>query len=358
MKDVATRRRPGGFDLMDGAAKASRIVPLGVRQSAVALALGLAVCLIIIFVVAESPWDAFIAFVTGAFDSAYAIGTTIAIATVLGVTALGSAVGFRAGVFNMGPEGQLLVGGLAAALVAIDAPGPGWFVVALALAASAMAGALWIAVPALLRVTLRCNELLTTLMMNYVAAALTLFLVNSYFRNPDAGAIETLPIAPDRWLFRWLAPSNANVGILILIVLAGAIWFWLGHTKSGMRMEAMGLQPAFAQYLGIRSDLYLIGAMIGSGALSGLAGGVAILGISHVFQDGFSPQYGFLGLTVALIGRLHPFGVIAASLLYATLITGATAMQTMADVPFALVYILQGILILLVTSQRIAKVQR
>lgn len=358
MIDVVAKRRPGRVGPLDGAVKASRIVPLGMRQSAVALALGLAICLAIIFAVAESPWDAFVAFVTGAFDSAYAIGTMIAIATVLGVTALGSALGFRAGVFNMGPEGQLLVGGLAAALVAIDAPGPGWLVAAVALAASATAGALWITIPALLRVTLKCNELLTTLMMNYVASAFTLFLVNSYFRNPDAGSIETLPISPDRWLFRWLEPSNANIGILILIVLAAAIWAWLGHTKSGMRIEAMGLQPAFAQYLGIRADFYLVGAMLGSGALSGLAGGIAILGISHVFQDGFSPQYGFLGLTVALIGRLHPFGVIAASLLYGTLITGATAMQTMADVPFALVYILQGILILLVTSQRIAKVQQ
>ena len=358
MNEAATKRQASGFGLADGAARAYRVVPLGMRQSAVALVLGLAVCLLIIFAVAESPWDAFVAFATGAFDSAYSIGTTVAIATVLGVTALGSALGFRAGVFNMGPEGQLLVGGLAAALASIDAPGPGWLVAVLALVASATAGALWIVVPALLRVTLRCNELLTTLMMNYVAAAFTLFLVNSYFRNPEAGSIETLPIAPDRWLWRWLAPSNANVGILILIVLAAAIWFWLGHTKSGMRMEAMGLQPAFAQYLGVRSDVYLIGAMLGSGALSGLAGGIAILGISHVFQDGFSPQYGFLGLTVALIGRLHPFGVIAASLLYAALITGATAMQTMADVPFALVYILQGVLILLVTSQRIARAQR
>jgi general nucleoside transport system permease protein len=282
----------------------------------------------------------------------------IAIATVLGMTALGSALGFRAGVFNLGPEGQLLVGGLAAALFAINAPGPGWLVAALALASSAIAGALWIAIPALLRVRLRCNELLTTLMMNYVAASFTLFLVNSYFRNPEAGSIETLPIAPDRWLFRWLAPSNANVGILILLALSAAIWFWLSRTKSGMRMEAMGLQPAFGQYLGIRSDFYLIGAMLGSGALSGLAGGIAILGISHVFQDGFSPQYGFLGLTVALIGRLHPLGIVAASILYATLIAGATAMQIRADVPFALVYILQAILILLVTSQRMAKAQR
>jgi ABC-type uncharacterized transport system permease subunit len=189
MNDAATKRY-GGFDLLGHAAQAYRIVPLGMRQSIVALALGLAVCLIIIFAVAESPWDAFVAFVTGSFDSAYAIGTMIAIATVLGMTALGSALGFRAGVFNLGPEGQLLVGGLAAALFAINAPGPGWLVAALALASSAIAGALWIAIPALLRVRLRCNELLTTLMMNYVAASFTLFLVNSYFRNPEAARLR------------------------------------------------------------------------------------------------------------------------------------------------------------------------
>ncbi|MFB9950712.1 ABC transporter permease [Rhizobium puerariae] len=358
MNDTAMKPDDRSARTRTVALDAYRIVPLGVRQSGMALALGLAVCLLLILMVASSPYEAFTAFVTGTFESRYSFGTMIAIATVLGITALGSALGFRAGVFNMGPEGQILVGGLTAALVAIYAPGPGWLVVILALLLSAVAGALWILIPVALRVGLRCNELLTTLMMNYVAASVTLFLVNTYFRDPEAGSIETLPIPPDRWLLRWLPPSNANVGVILLIVLAVAIWFWLSRTRSGMRMEAMGLQPAFAQYLGIPANLYLVCVMLGSGALSGLAGGVAILGISHVYQEGFSPQYGFLGLTVALIGRLHPFGVVAAAVLYSILITGATAMQTMTDVPFALVYVLQGVLILLVTSQRIARAQK
>jgi simple sugar transport system permease protein len=190
-------------------------------------------------------------------------------------------------------------------------------------------------------------------MANYIAADVALFLVNNYFRDTTSGAVETPPLDESLWLVRILPPSAANVGLILAFVVAGVLWVWFDRTRSGKRSEVSGLQPAFAEYLGIRASANLRNSMLISGALAGLAGGVAILGISHSYISGFSPQYGFLGITVALIGRLRPLGVLAAAALYASLITGATAMQSVSDVPYSLVFVLQGVLILLITSQRI-----
>lgn len=333
--------------------RAWRIVPLGLRQSVLAILLGIAVCFVIVLAVADAPIAAFQAFLFGTFANTYSIGSMIAIATVLAVAALASTTAFRAGAFNIGTEGQLVLGGLTAAVVAPAVPGGGAIAVVGALLASAVAGALWIAVPTLLRVRYRTNEILTTLMFNYIAANVALFLVNSFFRDRTSGAVETPALDPSLWLARLLPPSPANAGVVIALLLGIGLAVWFGRTRAGMRSEASGLQPGFAEYLGVHAARNLAVSMLTSGALAGAAGGLAILGISHSYITGFSPQYGFLGITVALIGRLQPIGVFAAALLYSTLITGATAMQSASDVPYSLVFVLQGIVILLITSQRI-----
>lgn len=330
-------------------------LPRGLIHSLVAVAIGIAICFAIIVAVADDPMTAFRSFVLGTFSSLYTFGSMIAIATVLALTALSAASGFRAGAFNIGIEGQLVLGGLAAAVTAQHSGVGGIAGQVAALLAATLVGALWIAVPAWLRVRYRTNEILTTLMFNYIAADLALFLVNAYFRDRTSGAVETPPLDPALWLTRILPPSAANVGVFLVIALGVGLWILFDRTRTGKRMEAVGLQPAFAEYLGVRSSRYLFVSMIGSGALAGLGGGIAVLGITHAYISGFSPQYGFLGITVALIGRLRPIGILVASLLYSSLVTGATVMQSTSDVPFALVFILQGVLILLITSQRFGK---
>jgi simple sugar transport system permease protein len=334
-------------------AKPMRVVPLGFRQSVLAVLIGVVLSFLIILIVADDPFAAFGAFILGTFRNPYSIGSMIAIAAILATAAFASTVAFRAGAFNIGTEGQLILGGLTAAVVAPIVPGGGFLAQAGALLAAAVAGALWIAIPTVLRVRWRTNEILTTLMANYVAIDVALFLVNNYFRDPTSGAVETPPLDPSLWLWRIMPPSQANIGVVLVVILAVVLWVWFDRTRAGKRAEISGIQPAFAEYLGIRSGAYIGGSMLLSGALAGLAGGIAILGISHSYIDGFSPQYGFLGITVALIGRLRPIGILVAAALYASLITGATAMQSVSNVPFALVFILQGVLILLITSQRI-----
>lgn len=330
-----------------------RVVPLGLAQSALAVLIGIAVCFVVILVVADEPLTAFRAFVLGTFTNTYSFGTMISIATILVLTALAATVGFRAGAFNIGVEGQLVLGGLATAVIAPRVAGPAVLAQVVSLLAAAGVGALWVAVPTVLRVRYRTNEILTTLMFTYIATDVALFLVNTYFRDPRSGAVETPRLDQSLWLARFLPPSNANTGAVVAMCVVIVAWVTFDRTRLGTRMEAVGLQPAFAEYLGVRSGTYLAGAMLTSGALAGLAGGLAVLGISHSYIDGFSPQYGFLGITVALIGRLRPAGILAAGVLYASLVTGATRMQSVSDVPFSLVFVLQGALVLLITSQRL-----
>ncbi|MFF4776410.1 ABC transporter permease [Microtetraspora fusca] len=327
----------------------------GLRQSLIAIALGLLASLIIIAVIADEPMAAFRAFALGSFEDVYSFGTMLSIATILAITGLSSAIGFKAGAFNIGGEGQLYAGGLTAAVVALYMPGPGPVVMVTALVAAAVVGAAWIAIPALLRVYFGVTEIVTTLMSTYIAIDVTTYLVKAYFKDPQSGALETPPIPQETWLPGILSPSNANYGLFLAVLLAGAMALFLARTRLGLRLRLVGLQPSFAENVGIASDRTLLGGMLTSGALAGLAGGVAILGLTHNFIDSFSPQFGFLGITVALIGRLSPFGVLAAAVLYGSLMTGATSMQSVSDVPFALVFILQGLLILLITSQGIRR---
>ena len=327
----------------------------GLRQSLLAIVLGLLISLGIIAVIADEPMAAFRAFTLGSFEDVYSFGTMLSIATILAITGLASAVGFKSGAFNIGGEGQLYMGGLTAAIVALELPGPGPLVMIAALVAAAVVGAAWIAIPAVLRVYYGVTEIVTTLMSTYIAMNLTKYLVKAHFKDPQSGALETPPIPQDTWLPSILSPSNANYGLFLALILAGGMALFFARTRTGMRLKLVGLQPAFAENVGIAPDRVMLGGLLSSGALAGLGGGVAILGLSHSFIDSFSPQFGFLGITVALIGRLSPIGVLAAAVLYGSLMTGATSMQSVSNVPFALVFILQGILILLITSQGIRK---
>ncbi|KAJ1681071.1 hypothetical protein LUZ63_023710 [Rhynchospora breviuscula] len=196
-------------------------------------------------------------------------------------------------------------------------------------------------------------RILTTLMANYVAADVALFLVNNYFRDPSSGAVETPPLDRSLWLWAILPPSQANIGVVIALVLVAAVWIWSERTRSGDARRRVG-HPA-----GLRGiPRFPLGAVPRRfDARLGRAGGArrraGRAGRDPLLHRGFSPQYGFLGITVAMIGRLRPLGIVVAGALYASLITGATAMQSVSDVPFSLVFVLQGVLILLITSQRI-----
>jgi ABC-type uncharacterized transport system permease subunit len=318
-------------------------------QPALAIAIALLVGVAVIVAIGQDPVAAYESFLGGSFTGLPQLGGLLAQATPLVLTGLSVALSFRAGVFNIGAEGQLYLGAFAAAVVgsALGAlPGPA--ALALALLAAVLAGAVWALVPALLLVRWGVGEIVTTLMLNYLAILLTEYLSRYPFKDPTAGAPETRTIQAG--LPTILGGSSANAGLLIALLATVAVAFVLFRSTWGLRLRLVGENPRFASYLGIGVGRTIVQTMLVSGGLAGLAGAVQVLGILHRFFADFSPGYGFTGLTVALLGQLDPWGTAAASLVYGLLINGATIMQQQTDVPYPLVSVLQGLVVMLMTA--------
>lgn len=316
-----------------------------------AVILSFIVAIIAIALISKQPMTAFTSFVFSSFTNIYNLGNMLSIATILMVTGLASMIGFKAGAFNMGGEGQLYLGSMTAAVIAIYSPLPPIVTIILSLAGGALVGALWVLIPAMLKVSLGINEIVTTLMSSNIAIYLTAYLVNGVLRNPDSGAPETVRLDRSLRLPQLIQGTKINTGIIIALILIVIIYIYFYRTKGGLKVRMVGMNPLFSQTVGINDRRVLFSSMLASGALAGLAGALVTMGIEYRFISGFSPGYGMLGITVALIGGLHPVGVLVSAVFYGTLMNGATTMQMNTDVPFALVSLIQGIVVMLVTSQ-------
>ncbi|MDI3341453.1 MAG: ABC transporter permease [Sphaerobacter sp.] len=321
-------------------------------QPVLAILTALAVGVVIIMAIGKDPVSAYQSFLVASFTSRVRFGNMLATATPLILTGLAVAVSFQAGVFNIGAEGQLYLGAFWAAVTAVHlASLPAPLVILLSLAVGVLAGALWGFLPGWLRAFLHVNEVVSTIMLNYVAMLLTEYLVNHPFKDPTAGAPMTRMIPPREWLGSLLPPSSAHWGLVVAIGTVVVVAFLLGRTVWGQYLRFVGQNPHFAEYEGIPVRRVLVGAMTLSGAIAGLAGAVQVLGINHRFIQGFSPDFGFTGVTVALLGRINPWGAAVAGVFYAVLINGASIMQQNTSVPYSLVSILQGILVLFMTAE-------
>lgn len=320
-------------------------------QPALAIAIALVVGLLIVVSIGEDPVAAYQTFLGGSFASPKDLANMLAVLTPLLLSGLSVGLSFRAGVFNIGAEGQLFMGAFAAAWVGItftQLPGP--LVTLLALIAAAVAGALYALIPALLLARWAVSEIVTTLMFNYVAVLFTDYLVNGPFKDPRAGAPETRTIAAGAGLPGLVPGSNLSAGIFVALAATLAVYLLLYKTSWGLRLRFVGDNPRYAGYLGISVPRMIVQTMLVSGALAGLVGGIQIFGILHRFYAEFSPGYGFLGLTVALLGQLNPWGILIASGIYASLTNGATIMEQLTSVPYPLVNILQGLIVVLMTA--------
>jgi len=303
---------------------------------------------IVLYVTGYSPIDAYGAMAAGAFGDVFGIGQTFTQATPIMFTALAFLFAFKCGLFNIGAEGQFLVGAFASAVVGISfewLPSP--LHVPLALLAGVLGGAFWAFIPALLKTKLGTHEVITTMMLSYVARYLTSYMVNYPFKAPGWVA-QTVPITASSELPRILPPTQLSLAIIIALILAWATWYVLQRTSIGYELRAIGLNVAASQAAGINIQRGMILALIISGAMAGLGGAGEILGVHRRFIDGFSPGYGWDGLAVALVGGLHPIGVVLASILFGALRSGGMVMTRVTGVPIDIVSILQSLVIFFV----------
>jgi simple sugar transport system permease protein len=318
----------------------------------VAVALALVVGAGFILAIGEHPLEIYALMLRQCFGTGYGLGQTLFKATPLVFTGLAVALGFRAGLFNIGVEGQLYLGGFAAALAgATWAGAPAVLLLPLAMLAAAAAGALWSAIPGVLKARFGSHEVINTIMLNFIAFALVAYFGRSVFqpatvRTAEIGPGAVLPRL-DVW-FAQLRGSPANFSLLLALAAAVLAGLFLFRTRRGYELRAAGLNAPAAQFGGISIGRTQVLAMALSGALAGLGGTSFVLGYKHYFEQGFSGGAGFLGIAVALLGRNHPVGVIVAALFFGALSYGGLVINE--RVPKELVEMLQALVILFAIS--------
>ena len=307
------------------------------------------------------PLAAFPAMFRGAFGGGRQIGETLLRATPLMFTGLAVAYGFRAGLFNIGAEGQLFLGGLSAAWLGIVLAGlPQPLNIVLMLLAGAVIGAAWAFIPALLKAKVGAHEVITTMMFTYIGRYIVSWLVTGPLRAdgqiPQTDVLpaeSTLPRLHE--LFGFLAVSRVHLGFIIAIVLAFFIWWVLKYTTLGYESRAVGFNPWASETGGISVSATTVKALCISGALAGLGGVTEVMGVHHRLFDQFSPGFGFTGIAVALLAKNNPIGVIAAAILFGALSAGSGTMQLEADVPSKVIFIIQALIIFLVAAEQVAR---
>ena len=315
--------------------------------------LTLALLVVLLVLTGHDAGTALSALVRGAFGSWYAITSATAVRAVpLGLAGLAVAVAFRAGILNIGAEGQLLMGASAAAAIfAVLGLRSATVSLPLMLLAGIVAGGAWASVAAWLRYRFGVLEVISTIMLNFVAQSLMGWLVRGPLQESTRIAPQSASLPEALHLPRLLPGTQLHVGALLLVVLAVALWWWLRSTASGFRVRAVGANAAAAASAGqISVARVTAGAFVLSGAIAGLAGAVEYTGVTYALYDSFSPGYGYTAIAVALLAGLHPLGVLATALLFGALEAGASAMQRDAGVPSALVSVVEASLILAVLA--------
>lgn len=300
--------------------------------------------------------DALTALASGSIGSWYALGSgTLVRATPLILTGLAVTIAFRAGVFNIGAEGQFVVGAAAATATALALPGwPRVLLLAVTLASGVIAGALWAWVAAVLRTRFHVLEVISTIMLNFVALHLVSYLVRGPLQEPTRIYPQTLSLADAARLPRLGPVTRLHLGFVIAVLACLAAGWILRHTAGGFRLRAVGANPFAARVAGrIDAKRVTTNAFLLSGALAGLAGAIEVSGVTYALYENISPGYGFTAIAVALLARLNAFAVLATGILVGALEAGAAGMQRDAGVPSVVVSVVEaGIILALVALGR------
>ncbi len=323
-----------------------------------AVLFALAVGAVILLLLGANPIEAYAAMISGAFGSTFGITQSVAKATPLLLVGLGICIAFRASVINIGAEGQIILGALAATAFSLAFRTlPGWLLIPLTMLAGFAAGALWGFIPGVLKARFGVNEILSTVMLNVVATQILLAMLKGPLMDTvgvTAGTFlpqsEQLP--EQVWLPKLVPTTLMHSGAIVAVILAIVVYIFLWRTTIGYRIRAVGLNPDASRYAGIRVPGYQALALTLAGGFAGLAGVIEVIGVQHRLLDGITSGYGFSGIVAALFGGLHPLGVIPASYLFGSLLVGADKMQRAVQVPSSLVNVLLGLIVLFVVGSQ------
>lgn len=320
-------------------------------QPIIAVLVALAIGALVILAIGKNPIEAYVALFTTGWSESYGISNVIATFIPLAVISAATIVSFKAGFFNIGAEGQLYLGAFFAAFAGFTFTDlPPFVIMLLVMVFGALAGALWGFVPGWLYAFWRVDIIVTTLLLSEVAKLVTNYFVTGPFKDPSAGYAASEKIAPDVRFTMFDRAYGIGPDLVIAIVLAVGIALLLNRSSWGLKVKELGEMNRFAEFTGVSARRMSIQVMMFSGAIAGLTGALYVLGPNGGrFVQVFSPGFGFLAITVALLARLNPWASMFAALFYATMMAGSTGLQEI-DVPFPVVNVLQGIIVIMITA--------
>lgn len=325
------------------------------KKSLAAIGIAILVGALFILLSGESPIEAYGALLKGALGSPKSIANTISKSIPLAFTGLAVALGSRCGMLNIGAEGQLHAGAMAAVLTALSLSAfPAPIVLIVSIIAGILAGMIVGGIPGFFKARLNTNEVIVAIMLNYICTLFTSWLVNGPVKS-DGSTAQTEVLPEGVWLGRLIPQTQLTTALFILIAVAILMYIFLGKTSVGYQLRAVGANPSAAGTAGIRVKTYMIMAMVLSGGLAALAGITEVFGKYHRFIEGFSPSFGFTGIAVAILGRNHPAGVLLTALLFGIMDMGALRMSRVTDVSTNMVTVVQSLVILLVAAPELIK---
>jgi len=320
------------------------------------VAAALVIGAVLLLLLRANPLAAYAAMIHGAFGSTFGLTQTLVKATPLLLVGLGICIAFRANVINIGGEGQIIAGAIMGAWFPLTfSTAPGWLLIPATMVMGFLSGALWGFVPGILKARLRVNEILSTVMMNAIAQQLMNLLLQGPLMDPQAvkqGTFlaQSAQLPRQVWLARLVPRTLLHSGAIVALVLAGVVYLFLWRTTIGYRIRAVGLNPDASRYAGIHVPTAQALSLTLAGGFAGLAGVIEVIGVQHRLLEGLTSGYGFTGIVAALLGGLHPLGLIPASVLFGALLVGADTMQRAVQVPSALATAILGLVVLFVSG--------
>ncbi len=318
----------------------------------IAVALALLVGAGIMLITGHDPIQSYAALINGALGKPRAVGNTLAKTITLCLTGLAMSLAAKAGVFNVGGEGQLFLGAMAAAVVGARAQGPAWLVVILSLLAAMAAGGLYALLPGWLKVKWKVDEVITTIMLNSVAIYFCSYLANGPLKTAERGiATGTDSIMKEAAFTPLIKLSNLTSGAFYAAVVVLIVWYIMTRSSVGFEMKLTGENDTFARYGGISTGRLMLWSMVFSGAICGMVGMLEVFGLHKRFITTVSNEFYFDGMLVAMIMRYNPFGVILMSFFFAILSIGGKSMELSAGVPSELILIVQSIIIFFMAAE-------
>jgi ABC-type uncharacterized transport system permease subunit len=320
-------------------------------RTAIAILIGVVISVFLIFLISKDPGFSVRSFLLGPFLTKSRLSNWVESACPIIFCGLAISVAFQARQFNVGAEGALYLGAAVGTAFAVSTRLPALLHIPLTLLVGGVTGAFWGFLPGILKARLKASELVSSLMLNSVAYFLGLYLINFHFRDKNAGYLVSYQLPKTAWMHQLFAGTRLHWGILLSLVFALGVYYFLYHTTTGYELRMTGFNQKFARFGGINTLRIIVLSQVILGFVAGIGGITEVMGIHRRFNWQTSPGLGWDGVVVAIIARNHPLLVVAASLFLAYLKVGGQILNLMSDVPSEMVSVIQAIIMLLITAE-------